>query len=374
MDEHDHTSHRESRADPELRELLCRAYATSVDVDTAARHLWVLHRTGTRIRRRRLRQSVLAACISVLMISTSGIAVAASGNALPGDPLYQLKRGTERVHLFITRAPESDARLHLKFARMRLSEAVAVAPARPAALPGLIGDAATSVERAQQVGGEGIALEVNAVREEASETLSRLSVSLDPELLIAIEGAAKGLLPATVALDTSDQDAIDELPRAERSPTAGVERRASAGSPPPPEPPAETAERPTARASSPEPADLPPPPSAPDRSSSAPSASSPQPSGQDEPARASDDTSEDEGKRMPEVRELGDMLSERPAPSESHAAPAEDGESEAAPAESGADDSSGGEEPKGSSHSSRVSRLPVAPGDASDRDKQEASG
>lgn len=48
---------------------------------------------------------------------------AASGNSLPGDPLYPIKLGVERAQLAITFDAVARARLHAQFAEVRLSEA-----------------------------------------------------------------------------------------------------------------------------------------------------------------------------------------------------------------------------------------------------------
>jgi hypothetical protein len=49
--------------------------------------------------------------------------VAASAQSLPGDPLYQVKRGLERVQLSLTLDPAANARLRMQLATRRVSEA-----------------------------------------------------------------------------------------------------------------------------------------------------------------------------------------------------------------------------------------------------------
>src|SRR5712692_2061307 len=49
--------------------------------------------------------------------------VAASAQSLPGDPLYQVKRGMERVQLSLTLDPAANARLRMQLATRRVSEA-----------------------------------------------------------------------------------------------------------------------------------------------------------------------------------------------------------------------------------------------------------
>lgn len=58
-------------------------------------------------------------------LAISGISMA-SGAANPGDPLYSVKRSTERAQLALTGSDLSRGQLYLGFARTRLSEAHAV--------------------------------------------------------------------------------------------------------------------------------------------------------------------------------------------------------------------------------------------------------
>jgi hypothetical protein len=55
-------------------------------------------------------------------IVLSGVSAASTG-ALPGDPLYSVKRSTERAQLALAGSDASRGRLYLEFARSRLAEA-----------------------------------------------------------------------------------------------------------------------------------------------------------------------------------------------------------------------------------------------------------
>jgi uncharacterized protein DUF5667 len=66
---------------------------------------------------------VLAA---MLLVIGGGSAIAASSSALPGDPLYGVKRAVERVSLAMHRDPVGRAALHLQFADVRLHEVSAL--------------------------------------------------------------------------------------------------------------------------------------------------------------------------------------------------------------------------------------------------------
>lgn len=63
----------------------------------------------------------MAAALSAGLLG-AGV-LAASAQTLPGDPLYQVKRGAEEVQLTLTLDPAANARLRLDLANRRLSEA-----------------------------------------------------------------------------------------------------------------------------------------------------------------------------------------------------------------------------------------------------------
>ncbi|MBX6750335.1 MAG: hypothetical protein IRY85_11815 [Micromonosporaceae bacterium] len=60
-------------------------------------------------------------------LALSGVS-AASGGALPGDPLYSVKRSGEQAQLMLAGSDAARGRLHLDFAHTRLNEARHVAP------------------------------------------------------------------------------------------------------------------------------------------------------------------------------------------------------------------------------------------------------
>lgn len=327
---------RDAPADEELRELVHRSFATTVDVDTAARHLWVLHRVGAhmqRARRTRVRQGLVVACLALMLFATSGVAVALSNGALPGEALYHVKRGAESVQLLVTRAPEADARLNLRFARVRLGEAVAVAAVRPLELPRLFGDAAASVERAEEVGGPAVAAEATALRMEASETILALSGSVDGEVALALADVERKLGDVAVALerDADGDGAAQDSPAPPRRPVEAPEQRRSVQRITPPATPDAPSPRTGGEdtrdegpggsgADAPVLADRPAPDAPADDGLTASGAADEPPS--TPPAEAPAD--EPEGKERPSVRDLGALLAERPS------APGDAGEPEAA--------------------------------------------
>jgi hypothetical protein len=69
----------------------------------------------------RARLAVLAG-VAAGAIVLSGVSAASTG-ALPGDPLYSVKRSTEKAQLALAGSDASRGRLYLEFARSRLTEA-----------------------------------------------------------------------------------------------------------------------------------------------------------------------------------------------------------------------------------------------------------
>jgi HAMP domain-containing protein len=67
--------------------------------------------------------ALIAALATCGILSVSVGAAYASGDALPGDPLYGLKRGIERARIALSLSSAGDAELLLGFANERLQEA-----------------------------------------------------------------------------------------------------------------------------------------------------------------------------------------------------------------------------------------------------------
>jgi hypothetical protein len=87
-------------------------------------------------------------------LALSGVS-AASTDALPGEPLYQIKRSTERAQLALAGSDLGRGKLYLEFARIRLAEARAVAPE---ALPALLAEMDAETREAMRlVGGTAVA-------------------------------------------------------------------------------------------------------------------------------------------------------------------------------------------------------------------------
>ena len=102
----------------------------------------------------RARLAVAAAAVLCLLLSLGGMSVLLSRDALPGDPLYGIKRTTESASLGLTFGDESRALKHLEFAATRVTEMETLAEraAEPAAQLTALADLNTdAVEGARQL-------------------------------------------------------------------------------------------------------------------------------------------------------------------------------------------------------------------------------
>ncbi|MGW6937379.1 DUF5667 domain-containing protein [Lentzea sp. NPDC054927] len=101
----------------------------------------------------RARLAVAAAAVLCLLLSLAGMSVLLSRDALPGDPLYGIKRTTESASLGLTFDDESRALKHLEFAASRVTEMETLAEraAEPSAQLTALADLNTdAVEGARQ--------------------------------------------------------------------------------------------------------------------------------------------------------------------------------------------------------------------------------
>jgi hypothetical protein len=238
--------------DPALAALLQSAYAERVDMELAARHLWMIHRAADALRSRRVvgtRKALVAMLAGSMLFMSSGGALAASSNALPGDVLYGVKRGVEQARIVLTVSRQGDARLHLALAKRRMAEASASAVERPEVVPDLVRDALDSLEVAERTGGQSVAVELEEVRRETSEQLDVLVAVLDssvdtvagpnrkaatPEARMTLAELVPSASPSTEASPTGAAESPGATPTAsaETSPTP---ERTTSGSPSPSE-------------------------------------------------------------------------------------------------------------------------------------------
>ena len=171
-------------------------------------------------RRKRPVRAAVASGLASTMIAATGVTVAAQ-EALPGDALYGLKKGTESVRMNLAADATQAARLELRFAEERLDEVTAGAGRLPA--PALVDSLAEMDQRsmagaqqlvlsAEQAGDEELLLEVDAFLERQSagivEVFPRLPVQVRPHaedsLAVLREIRNDLLVPALEACDCLD--------------------------------------------------------------------------------------------------------------------------------------------------------------------------
>ena len=112
--------------------------ATSTRVRTSGTRSGGGTTTGTRVRRPRRTRVAIVAGIAGGALALSGMSMA-SGDAMPGDPLYSMKRSTESAQLVLAGSDIDRGQAYLNFARTRGREA-AVTKADPGKLIPVLGD------------------------------------------------------------------------------------------------------------------------------------------------------------------------------------------------------------------------------------------
>lgn len=211
--------------DPSIGAALGRAYRTEVDVELAAQHLWTIECAARRRadqgrrQRGRLRQTAVAAISGVMMLSSSGAAVAASNQSIPGDVLYSVKRSAERAQLLLSSSAASDARLHLSFAQRRVHEATRLASTRPDEAVRLLDEAVAQFQTAEQVGGHEFAPVVAAVRVEVVERLPVIAEASGVDMTAAVEQLTAQPTPADVVAASPSPSATASPPLLVAAPT-----------------------------------------------------------------------------------------------------------------------------------------------------------
>jgi hypothetical protein len=171
-------------------------------------------------RTRRPVRAALATGLASTMIAATGVTVAAQ-EALPGDALYGLKKGTEQVRMNLASDATQAARLELRFAEERLEE-ITIGASRvpaPAQIESLaemdrrsLAGAQQLVLAAEQEGDEQLLAEVDAFVERQSsglvEVFARLPIEARPHaedsLALLRQIRTDLLLPALEACDCLD--------------------------------------------------------------------------------------------------------------------------------------------------------------------------
>jgi hypothetical protein len=168
---------------------------------------------------------------AALLAGTVGVAYA-SGEALPGDSLYGVKRGLERAALALTASSGGDTQLLLKFADRRLGEADELLQrGRPADLAQALDDYETAIAELLE-----IAAQEPDQLDEVADALARHELKLQSVIDQAPEQAKSGLTRALErsqhGMDTveeiRDENRQDELPPGQLKKTPGAEDPADA--------------------------------------------------------------------------------------------------------------------------------------------------
>jgi hypothetical protein len=219
---------------PVVAELLDDAYVSPISVETAARHLWAIHKAAERLAAeraldeqaedarwgadrhvrqpvslaagRRIPRAAVPLLVAVMVMSSSGMALAASQSSLPGDVLYPVKRGTETAQLIFTRNPEARAQLQLAFARARLEELRRIGQSRPQHVPALVSDITMSLTEVEQAAPE-IAPASQALRAETTEQIAALELPV--EITAAVDEVIAASASTTTAATTEAMTATE---------------------------------------------------------------------------------------------------------------------------------------------------------------------
>jgi hypothetical protein len=159
------------------------------------------------------RLAVAAVAVAALVI---GPVAMLSGAALPGDPLYPLKRTIEAADLSLARTPASEARAHTRIASARLAELhMLYAKGRTTQIPGAIAALSDAVAKANAavawaVQVEGTTGETTAlagrladVRQSALAELGTIAQSSNVSVSPAIKQQLEEALPSTTTTASS---------------------------------------------------------------------------------------------------------------------------------------------------------------------------
>jgi hypothetical protein len=157
------------------------------------------------VRRPRVRIAAVALIGAAFLVFGAGSAVAISSGAVPGDPLYSVKRTVERVSLAMHRDAVGRAALHLKFAEHRLQELAALA-ASGKDTSEVAADLVAELE-----GAESDALHANALGHDADALLAKVQAMISKHVAILTDVLEKVPDQAKDAI----QHAIDNAEKAQ---------------------------------------------------------------------------------------------------------------------------------------------------------------
>lgn len=186
--------------------MLRRTLQQRVTPEVRARHLGSVERKAAQMRfeqrrslraARRPRVALLAALVGAMLVGTSGAALAASGEATPGQLLYPMKRGGEEVRLIVATPFSAQGRVQLDIAEARVHEAVLVAEAQPDKVLPLIAQAREAIAAAEAVGEPQVAEVVEVLDQQVDTAIAMAAVTADDVAAALPEGGLSQLAMAT---------------------------------------------------------------------------------------------------------------------------------------------------------------------------------
>jgi Domain of unknown function (DUF5667) len=249
LDGRRHLYHSELGAPVEVARLLGDELgALAIPPEVAERHIaMALDRANlaaARSRRRRFARALAAAAAAAAIV---GLPAVASEHALPGQPLYPLKRTIEAGSLAVTFDPCAEARLEMRIAETRIGELDALVarhdhahlPAAVEAVRSAVVTAQAAVERAMREegpNGETLALEqrLSTVNGDMTKQLSEvvaIGTGTTPAQAQAIASASSILAapPTTATPPPTTRPAQSTTP----TPTTGSPAPPTTATPPP---------------------------------------------------------------------------------------------------------------------------------------------
>ncbi|HZE37879.1 MAG TPA: DUF5667 domain-containing protein [Stackebrandtia sp.] len=155
------------------------------------------------------RRMVVAGILAAGVLGMSGVSTA-SGDAVPGDTLYPVKRSTERAQLALAGSEVNRAQLYFEFARTRLTEAKQVVD-DPAALESALSDMDTQFLEGMK------AMTITAAQRSDAHVLDTVDDFLDHQspgvnhLLSRVPQASKSYVNDSLTLLSSAATRTEEL-------------------------------------------------------------------------------------------------------------------------------------------------------------------
>jgi hypothetical protein len=230
-----------------VRAALQAAYPSERPVFSQRRGAQIIHAAAAEaiaqpVRHRPFVGSRIAACLTAtftLLAGTAGVA----GAALPGQPLYPIKRVVERAMVAIAGDDADAARLELRFAERRLAEAEAVAGEADDGLSTSISDRFDAhLSAATSLGGDEVADEVKQLersrRRTTDGTGDQTTPAVAPPAAVEPEVPELSADPVPVSTETPSPstspsplpiDPADPAPMADPSPVPSPSPSASEG-------------------------------------------------------------------------------------------------------------------------------------------------